>query len=382
MSLSGRRPVIYLVGTAGNPHFGDEVITAGWLRYYADVFPDAEVWLDTPRPGSTSVLHGDTHPHLRCVDTLFHAAWNAPSENPEECLRFGAEVIDEPGRIPREASGVAAAKSADLIHILGGGYINTIWPRHLALIGAARRIADSSGARTAMTGAGLTPNDPSALEPLADALGVFDVVDVRDDMSRALLESGSVAATMTGDDALLDLQRQRVDASRRPRTIVEVQSDLIDAPLDELAAQVVRLLRDWDVASDSVVLLESLPPNDVAVAEYLQPELPDLSIRPFEFLWREGFPLSPDHRFVTTRFHTHLLGAASGAWGVALGASDMIADQHQSLLDHGSEWTLSTPPFEGVAAQPPSRQPFGGRFADLVAGKRAVAERVVALLRP
>jgi len=382
VSLSGRRPVVYLVGTAGNPHFGDEVITAGWLRYYADVVPEAEIWLDTPRPGSTSVLHGDTHPHLRCVDTLFHAAWNAPSENPEECLRFGAEVIDEPGRIPREASGVAAAKSADLVHILGGGYINDIWPRHLALIGAARRIAEVAGARTVMTGAGLTPSDPGARESLLDSLHSFDIVDVRDEGSKSLLDIGSVPVTMTGDDALLDLQRQRVDASRRPRTIVEVQSDFIDVPLNDLAGQVIRLLREWDVDSSTVVLLESLPPNDVAVAELLQPELPGLSIRPFELLWREGFPLSPDHRFISTRFHTHLLGAASGAWGVALGASPTIADQHQSLLNLGSEWELSMPPFSPVPAQPPSRQPFSGRFADLVAGKRAVADRVTALLRP
>ena len=59
--------------------------------------PDAEVWLDTPRPGQASVLLDGIHPGLRCVDTLFHACWNAPTDDPAERMpllvepeRYGA----------------------------------------------------------------------------------------------------------------------------------------------------------------------------------------------------------------------------------------------------------------------------------------------------
>ena len=187
MPGTDNRPLIYLIGTAGNPHYGDEVITASWLRYYADRLPDAEIWLDTPRPGQTSVLHGDAHPHLRCVDTLFHACWNAPSEVPDECVAFGATVLDEPGRLRPRGVGLSAALRADVVHVLGGAYINAIWPRHLALLGAAARIAERSGARTALTGADLMPVTTDGQAAVGGVLSSFDLVDVRDAESRDML---------------------------------------------------------------------------------------------------------------------------------------------------------------------------------------------------
>jgi polysaccharide pyruvyl transferase WcaK-like protein len=379
VARSDGRPTIYLIGTPGHPHYGDEVITASWLRFYADHLPEADVWLDGPRPGQTAVLHASAHPRLRCVDTLFHAAWNAPSDDPATCLEFGSAVIDEPGRIPREASGVSAALSADIVHVLGGGYVNGVWPRHLALVGAARRLMER-GARAAMTGAGLTPLSEYAARVLGEALSSFDIVDVRDEASHRLVSEHVAAVTNTGDDAFLDLQRLPVDTSVRTPAIVEVQSDLIETPLEELADQVVRLLCTWGLDQGPVLLLESMPPDDAAVAHWLTPHLPGLTIRPFEELWREGFPLSPRHRWITTRYHSHLMAAAAGAWGVALGASDLIAEQHASLLGLGSEWVLSRQPHDEVTPQPPVRDPFGGSYADIVNTKRAVAQRVLDLV--
>ena len=156
MSHDGR-PVIYLVGTSGHPNYGDELITANWLRYLSRTAPDAEVWLDSPFPGRSEVLHGGLHPNLRCVDTLFHACWNAPTDSPEATIEYGRRVVGQPGLIPKEATGVENLSRVDLVHIIGGGYINAIWPSHLALFGAAQGIADHYQARTALTGAGLTP---------------------------------------------------------------------------------------------------------------------------------------------------------------------------------------------------------------------------------
>jgi polysaccharide pyruvyl transferase WcaK-like protein len=370
------RPLIYLIGTAGNPHYGDEVITASWLRYYADRFPQAEVWLDTPRPGQTSVLHGDAHPRLRCVDSLFHACWNAPSEVPDECVAFGATVLGEPGRLPREASGLSAALRADVVHVLGGAYINAIWPRHLALLGAATRIGERSGARTAITGADLMPVTTDGRAAVGDVLSRFDLVDVRDGESHAMLAEAVPALTQTGDDAFLDLQRQPIDRRTRARTVVEIQSDLLDVPLENLAAQVVRLLQGWGADQDEVLLLESLPPDDVAVLPLLQPHLPNVTVKPFELLWREGLPLASSQRWVTTRFHSHLMAAAAGAWGVALAGSPTIAGQHRSLIEMGSGWALGASLDQPVPSGHSTRHPFDGRFTEIVAAKRAVADTI------
>ncbi len=379
MPPSSDRPIVYLVGTAGHPHYGDEVITAGWLRYYADVLPEAEVWLDTPRPGQTAVLHGGTHPHLRCVDTLFHACWNAPSEAAEDCAAFGSEVIDNPGRLAPEASGFSAAARADLVHVLGGSYLSGLWPRHLTLLAAAARIAERGAARLALTGADLNPVADDAGEVLRRLLGRFDVVDVRDAASAALLGDAVPGLTRTGDDALLDLQRQRIDHRARVSTVVEVQSDLIDVPLSDLAETVVGLLTAWGVSDQPVLVLESLPPRDADVLPLLQARLPDVSLRPFELLWRDGFPLDPQQRWVTTRFHSHLMAAATGAWGVALAASEVLARQHESLLDLGSGWVLARD--SDVPLGHPTSQPYDGRLPEMLAAKRAVADSVTAALR-
>lgn len=380
MSASYRHPLVYLVGTAGHPNYGDEVTTAGWLRYYADRLPEAEIWLDTPRPGQTAVLHGASHPHLRCVDTLFHACWNAPSDDPPDCVDFGAAVIDDPGRLAREASGLTAAAQADLVHVIGGGYINQIWPRHLTLLGAARRIKERSGARLAMTGAGLTPTSQQGSDALRAALATFDVVDVRDGMSADILAGAVTGVRRTGDDALLDLQRQQTDRRTRVSAVVEIQSDLLDVPLTDLAQQAVRLLKKWGVDQHDILLLESLPPGDLAVLDLLRPHLPRLHVRPFELLWRDGLPVAATQLWITTRFHSHLMAAAAGAWGVAVAGSDSARVQHQALIEMGSGWRLSTEPTEDIDAGHPTSEPFDGGYADLVTAKREVADTVVGLL--
>ena len=379
MVASDRPLRVYLISSAGNPHFGDEVITASWLRFYARHLPEAEVWLDTPRPGQTAVLHGDSHPRLRCVDTLFHACWTAPSVDVASSIKHGAAVVDSPGLVAREASGVTAALGADLIHVLGGGYINSVWPRHAALLGAAERIAQRTGARAAITGAGLTPQTDDGAGPLREVLATFDLVDVRDTPSAEML-TGVDGVSQTGDDAFLDLNGQRIDPTVRAETIVEVQADLIEQPLPDLADYVVRQLRSWGSDTSEVILLESLPPDDSAVLELLRPHIPHVSVLPFELLWRNGFPMGGGERWITTRLHSHLMAAASGAWGVALGAGEAITAQHRELVEMGSEWSLVSDLSGEVPAHSRTRHPYSGQFRAHVEAKQRVSKSVLALV--
>ena len=370
-------PMVYLVGTAGHPHYGDEVITASWLRYYSRTMPEAEVWLDTPRPGQTAVLHGGSHPRLRCVDTLFHACWNAPSDAPADCVQFGRDVVDDRGRLAREATGLWEIRGADVIHVLGGGYVNNYWPRHVTLFGAVQRVAEIGHARTAVTGAGLTPADHDLRTALNEVLASFDVVDVRDQPSADLLGRSVPQVTATSDDSFLDLQGQPVDRRTKAANVLEIQSDLLERSLEDLVEQAIRLLTDWDVIDEEVLLLESLPPGDSAALEMLRERVPRIRLLPFELLWRAGLPVSSQQRWITTRFHSHLMASAAGAWGAALGVSGPTADQHQSLIDLGSGWALLHDAQESVAMQAPAREPYDGRFAAIVSAKRAVADTVV-----
>jgi polysaccharide pyruvyl transferase WcaK-like protein len=381
MARGGRRPVIYLIGTAGHPNYGDELIAASWLRFYAERFPDAEIWLDTPRPGQTSVLHAGTHERLRCVDTVFHACWNAPVDDPAATIEFGASVVREPGRLAREASGFRVLPRADLIHVLGGAYLNGFWPAHLAILGAVQEAGRIGGGSTALTGAALHPMVDGAAGAIGEALATFRVVDVRDERTAALLASTLRTATDTCDDAMLDLQRQRTDRTVRAGTIVAIQSDLLEQPLERLAEYVLTTLRAWNADQEPVLLLEMMPPSDSDILPLLQPHLPELVHRPFEHLWRDGWPVTSGQRWITTRFHAHLLGAAAGDWGIALPADETYhLNNHQALLQQGSEWAVVTN-LDTDAPQPPATTAaFGGRFGELVAAKRRVAQAVATLV--
>jgi polysaccharide pyruvyl transferase WcaK-like protein len=374
------RPVIYLIGTSGFPNFGDEFITSAWLRHLAQTMPSAEVWVDSPRPGQSAVLHGDSHPNVRFVDSLYHAVLNAPSESADDTLAFGREVVGNPGLVPREASGIEFLEHVDVVHVIGGGYLASTWPRNLTLLAAAAAMAERYGTRTALTGAGLVPADPEAVPALTKLLAGFDVLDVRDQASHALVSAEAPHATFTGDDAFLHPELTEQDKRFPVQTLVNVQGDFLTHPLDEVADYIVRTLKEWRVDQSRVVVVESLPPDDSGIAGLLRERLQLVEVLPFSIMWRHGFPTPPRSRWVTTRFHPQLIGAANGGWGVVLpvGGDHSMVDP-TTLIDAGSGW-VAPPDLETVVPwQRHIGDPFDGALPKLQADKRAVAERVRAL---
>lgn len=382
MTTSSGDPVIYLIGTSGYPNFGDEFVTSSWLHHLARTSPHAEVWVDSPRPGQSAVLHSGIHPNVRFVDTLYHAAWVAPSEKPSDTMTFGSQVIGAPGLLPREATGIENLEHVDVVHILGGSYISKNWPRHLALIGAAAGITERYGARAAITGASLTPFVDDSVDGLSSLLAQFDVVDVRDNTTREALKPALPQLTCTGDDSFLHPKLTEQDRGIPSKTYISVQNDFLTCSIEEVADYVVRTLKEWQSDDHRVFVAECLPPDDSAIAGLLQPHIPDLEILPFSRMWRFGFPTAPRARWITTRYHPHLLGAANGAWGVILpvGGDQSMVDP-QDLIDAGSGWVIA-PNLDTIV--PWSRRvtsPFNGGLDGLRAAKLEVAEQIDKLYR-
>ena len=187
--------------------------------------------------------------------------------------------------------------------------------------------------------------------------------------------------TNSGDDAFLGIADGRHARDDVSGTMLCLQSDLSELPVDVLAHYVISTLESWGVDQEPVTLVDCLPPNDGDILEHLSPALPRLTLMTFSRLWRSGFPVNANQRWIATRFHPHLLAAAAGSWGVAIPISgDYYRTKHEALTKLGSGWALAqdlkNPIPPGAVASP-----FDGRLPSLADGKLQVANSVAALIR-
>ena len=117
----GQRKIVYLVAPGGNPNYGDEFILRAWLRYLARVRPNADVVVDCHTPGQASVLLRAWHPRAVFVDTIWRICFQTAHLPAAEAIALAAEVVHDPGRMPRIASGIELLARADIVHVVGGG---------------------------------------------------------------------------------------------------------------------------------------------------------------------------------------------------------------------------------------------------------------------
>lgn len=338
---SADRTMTYLVGTSGHPNLGDELIAATWLRHLARVAPDGEVWLDCPNPGPAQVLLGDLHPNVRFTDTLWRLCWESPSKEPWQVNEFVQRVIHDPGVAPRWVHGIELASRADVVHIIGGGYVNDIWPSHIGLLSGAVAAVRRSGGRAVATGLGLWPVTPNAAAVLRHLATQFDVLDVRDAPSVRVVED-AVTPSVTGDDMFFGLGSHlyRTDDDRR-QVMVCIQSDLVEVGVPALADFLADTLRSWRVTGAELGVVECLPGSDRTVFSWVERAVPEARFYPFSEVWDLGMPAAPGQTWISTRFHPHLIAAAVGASGIGLSVSPAYyATKHRSLVDRGSGWTI------------------------------------------
>ena len=397
------REVIYLVAPSGTPNYGDELIARTWLRHLARVRPDADVILDCHTPGQASILLRGLHPRAMFVDTLWRVcARAAERDHPHSSAasdgqpswEWAEDAATTLGVAPQLAEGISLLARADSIHLLGGGYINSLWPHHLALLTAVAAVARKTGASAYATGQGLMPVPGGPLgDALRTAATAFDLFEVRDAESLAALgPAGDISAatntSFAGDDAWLALADGAAAVYTAPDEtpsgiVLCLQSDLSKhfthgghSGVAAIASWTASILDNWEVAGSEVTVIEGIPGGDRVAFDLLGPRLDGARFVPFLHVWRHGLPAGRDQAWISTRFHPHLLAAAAGASGVGLVSEPgYYSTKHSSLTDAGSRWTVAR---DGLALPD---QPTAGGFspterAALIAAKTAVAERI------
>lgn len=383
--------LIYLVGPAGAPNYGDEVITEAWLRYLARHRPLATVVVDSGRPSSANLLLRQANPRAIFVNTLWELMLHAettttnPDVDPERPWEWVADAASRFGVAPAEGSGIELLLRAKTIHLVGGGYVNRVWPHHVALVAAIAQVSRVTGARAVATGQGLMPPlEGAGQERLLADIAQFDVFDVRDRPSRELVaQIGS--HTFHGDDAWLSPRlKHPVPRMQSGEVVLCAQSDLTEdfqrgeaTGAEALAGLLTEILDAWNVPGDKVTVVEAMPGRDMAVPVLMGDRLAGSRTVPFLDLWRDGLPTGRGGTWLSTRFHPHLLAAAAGDSGVAIVPKpDYYGTKHASLTGIGSRWTVLSGPDAPLPDWPSSGGYSPGDVDAAVADKRALAREL------
>ena len=322
---------IYLIAMAGYPNYGDELIVARWLKFFARHLPNTDVWLDVREPGNASSIFKGMHPRLHVTNTVFRTLFehqHLGKQHPAEAVRnLGTPLFD---------LGLLDLREAGTVHLVGGGFINAEWPEQKALVDMMRAVREVSGAKVVATGQGLMP---FVGETFAD----FDYVSVRDTPSAEAL---GIARGF--DDAYLG-QHPATPAEAAPgkddlEVFVCVQNDAVDDGAHQAMVDFARRqLQQWDIPRERVRYVEAIPGNDHAGYAALQDLIAEDGFIPFTRFWRSEFTYAPHQLWLTSRFHHHLMASLHGARGVALSGKAGYYDvKHGSIIESGSNWKLFT----------------------------------------
>ena len=135
-------------------------------------------------------------------------------------------------------------------------------------------------------------------------------------------------------------------------------------------------MRYWQVTGEQVGYIESIPGSDRVAFDLLAEEFPGMRFYPCIELWREGYPARRGQRWITTRYHGHLLAALAQASGIAIPGKAGYSDiEHEALIAQGSRWVIVQ---AGQAATAYHGDPgfAPARVSELVAEKAAVASQI------
>ncbi len=354
----------YLIAAAGIPNFGDDAIARYWIAYLRTRYPGCRIVLDACDASVAALLH----PSAVCVDHVWRLAEQAePSQPAELRQQLRARWNAEAPLTMRERQLLACVRAATAMHVLGGGYINDLWPRNRNILAVCAALADVQGTRAFATGLGLEPLAPESAAQLAGLLDALIHIDLRDMSSvRALQphlapELGGRLSCL-GDDLLQeDVTKLLVLEDAPPRMHLCVQDEFFGerATAEQLQqwllGEVLAFRRAWPDAQ--VVCWELRPVSDARIFGWLRGLVPGVVLVPFEQLWTEGFAFGREDRLLSSRFHFQLVAAAAGLGGTAISWSGYY-DTKLGSLRAFSRWTIDRLAGDAAAvvrfAEPPT----------------------------
>ncbi len=233
--------------------------------------------------------------------------------------------------------------------MLGGGYIRGDWTCNLSRL-AVGPWAHSRNIPVAATGLGLMPISGDSLVFAQRAAGSFDVFTVRDVPTRNALRErcddgmGDIVRVAPDDCFVNELDGCYASPEGLPDVMVCVQSDFVKKEAN-LFEQIKRTLETWGVCKDDAIgVVECNSRIDYPILPYLaENSYSNLRFFPVIDLLEKGFPARAGQRWLSTRYHPHILAAAKGCSGSFISVDSGYYDvKHDAVIWMGSHWTRNT----------------------------------------
>lgn len=340
----------YLHGGAGAPNFGDELMARQWVDFIQER-TSKNIVLSGYHKSALVDLFSLKYPKIHLTDALSNRQ-TACENDFWSAFNSGFDFFKNPNN---DFSNEEMERILDtsIFHLHGGGYINTLWPKHSFYLGFAAAIKEKLGCLIIGTGLGITPTIEPPTQKDADrlkiALNSFDTLEFRD------LHSWNYATKWGGESSIFGLD----DAFLSPVRTVTLNGTALHVALHTNKwgdAVIDRRLNKEFVESFDRHYFWCCHKSDRSQYNYLIQKYPQFTLLNVDELIFQPIPLSPKDFVVTSRFHPHLIASRVGTRGKFLAIGDYSAVKHGSLLSLGSSFVrtdadldASKPSFEMAA---------------------------------
>ena len=215
---------IALIGAIANPNTGDDAILDVNLHNIENMYGEHyKVYVFTKDASYTVRFTDGLKGEVLPVDYL-HRITLSSEYNCEKILKEEEELLSE--RTFDDNVSYAALRSIfeeiDVLHIIGGGYLNSMWPDMLIEVHIAAKLAKKYGKKVLITGISTEPMSPVYMPYLLEILEIADVIDYRDDSYIATgIEEGKKLIRTLDDAVVYDFRRVSVyDTSCRYAVLI------------------------------------------------------------------------------------------------------------------------------------------------------------------
>lgn len=337
---------ITLIGGAGGPNFGDELILRGWLEYFRS-HPGTQfeiLALENNTKNSADLMEpycGDSHMTVHFSDFLIKVANNVKDLSFWQQVERGFVFGDNHGFKLYKSDWWDFIHSSGVIHLHGGGYLNDWGPAKGFLLGIAAGVAKQSGCKLVATGIGFGPIKGSPYNSkIEEIFNLFEFFELRDVVSFQKLKGMFPQANfLYGLDDCFLLRKDSLakkSSSGKRRLYLSFLEYNVGKCTDDFWEQ----LRNLSNSFDELFFWESYPWQDRSVFSLIQTKIPRTQLLPIGISVAGLAPLSEKDLFIASRFHVHLVGARSACVGLYQKDTQYYDVKHQSIIDRGSPFTL------------------------------------------